>query len=276
MLNREKIIQVMRDIKVESDTIKPYVVILQPRRNIAEIPAQKLDGTESIHIDLSGYSHGFCQIGGEKVDVARNYLLDQALESGAKYVLFVGEDTVLPFDGFVRLHETAESNPDSMVAGVYYFKLGPPMVMVRNGDWITPANVDPGRVIEAWQTGMDALLIPINLLKKMRDAEPELPFCCIGYKVEDLPFVGEDNFFVYRWRKSGFRLLVNTDVQCLHMDLVNGKYTAHPKVNLENYLTNIPLAGPLTIDDKRAIDKRWAERLPVGSGPQAQPTLPSP
>lgn len=83
--NRDKIIETMKNIKAESDTIKPYVVFCQPRRDINEIPAQKLDGNEGIHIDVLGYSHGFGQICGEKVDVARNYLMEQAIESGAKY-----------------------------------------------------------------------------------------------------------------------------------------------------------------------------------------------
>ena len=95
MYDKNKIISTMKEIHEESKLIKPYVVILQPRRDLKEIPAQRLNGYEGLHIDLNGYSHGFCEIGGEKVDVARNYLIEQVLESGAKYALFVGEDTVL-------------------------------------------------------------------------------------------------------------------------------------------------------------------------------------
>lgn len=266
MYNRDKIIEVLKEITEEAKTIKPYVVILQPRRDLSETPAQNLDGYEGLHIDLLGYSHGFGNIGGEKVDVARNYLIEQALETGAKYVLFVGEDTVLPYDGFLKLHEIAEKNPDAMVVGVYYIKLSSPMIMVQTGDWITPANVDPGQVFEIHTSGLDCALIPISILKKMKEDDPELPFCCIGFKIDDLPFIGEDNFFDYRLKKAGFKILVNTDVQCLHMDLASGKYTAHPSVKLENYFTNIPITTPLTMDDKKAIDLRWVNRLPSGSG----------
>lgn len=262
MYNKDKILQVMRDIHEESKPIKPYVIIAQPRRDLTETAAQNLDGYEGLHIDLCGFSHGFVNIGGQAVDVARNYLIEQALESGAKYLFFVGEDTVIPYDGFRILHETAEKNPDSMVVGVYYIKLSSAMIMVNNNGYITPANVDPGQVFEAWQTGLDAALIPISLLQNMKDAEPELPFTCIGHNIESLPFIGEDNFFVHRWRKMGYKLLVNTDVQCLHMDLASGKYTAHPSVKLENYFTNIPVAGELTMEDKKYIDNRWSSRLP--------------
>jgi len=262
MYSRDKILNVMRDIHEESKQISPYVVIAQPRRVKSETAAQKLDGYEGLHIDLLGFSHGFCDIYGEKVDVARNYLIERALESGAKYLFFVGEDTVIPYDGFKILHETAEKNPNSIVVGVYYIKCSDAMIMTRVGDHIIIPNCDPGQIFEAWQTGMDAMLIPIELLKKMKDEDPELPFCCIGSQIEDIPFIGEDNFFVHRARRLGIKLLVDTNVQCLHMDLASGKYTAHPSVDLKKYYTNIPVTVPLTMDDKQTIDKRWIDRLP--------------
>jgi len=265
--NRDKIIATMQEIYDESKTIAPYVLIAQPRRNLEETAAQNFDGYDGLHIDLMGFSHGFVHIGGEKVDVARNYLIEQALTSGAKYMLFIGEDTVLPYDGFKVLHETAEKNPDAVVTGVYYIKCSDAMIMVRNQDWITIPNVDPGQLIEAWQTGMDVMMIPISLLQKMKEEAPDLPFTCIGNNINDeIPFIGEDNFFVHRLHKRGTKLLVNTDVQCLHMDLASGMYTAHPSVDLKNYYTNIKPTRPLTLDDKEFIDRRWADRLPEGTG----------
>jgi hypothetical protein len=214
---------------------------------------------------MMGYSHGFIEIGGEMVDVARNYLIEQVLESGAKYLFFVGDDTVIPWDGFDILHKTAEANPGAVVAGVYYIKCSNAMIHVRTPDnHITVANVDPGQIIDSWQTGMDAMLIPIDILRRMKEEEPELPFCCIANEIEDIPFIGEDNFFVYRLRKMGVKVLTNTDVQCLHMDLESGKYTAHPSVDLTNYYTNIKPTGVLTRQDKTYIDHRWISRLPGG------------
>jgi hypothetical protein len=117
---------------------------------------------------------------------------------------------------------------------------------------------------------MDIMLIPIALLKQMKEEAPDLPFCCIGNNINDeIPFIGEDNFFVHRLHKRGTRLLVNTDVQCLHMDLASGMYTAHPSVDLKNYYTNIKPTRPLTLDDKEFIDRRWADRLPEGTGAKA-------
>lgn len=266
MYNKEKIIETMKEIYAESKSIAPYVLIAQPRRDKSETPAQKLNGSIGLHIDFSGYSHGFIDISGEKVDVARNYLLEAAIDSGAKYLFFVGEDTVIPYDGFMKLHKTVEENPDTIAVGVYYIKLSNAMIMVKEGDWINIPNVDPGQLLETWMCGMDAMLIPIELLKKMKNQDPDLPFCCIGNNVdENIAFIGEDNFFIHRAHKNGIKILCNTDVQCLHMDLASGKYTAHPSVDIRNYFTNIPIDCPLTMEDKEYIDNRWLNRLPKGS-----------
>lgn len=266
MYSRDKIIKVLREIHEESKEIAPYVVIAQPRRIKEETPAQKLDGAHGIHIDVYGISHGFIDIYGEKVDVARNYLIEQALTSGAKYMFFVGEDTVIPFDGFKILHETAEKNPGTVVCGVYYLKLSDAMITVREGNWLKIPDVSPGQILEAWSLGMDCMLIPIEVLQRMKDQDPEIPFTVVANGIEDIPFVGEDNFFVHRLHKMGVKILVNTDVQCLHMDLASGKYTAHPSVDISKYITSIPITEPLTLADKEMIDKRWLDRLPKGTG----------
>ncbi len=256
----------MKEIYEESKTIAPYVLVAQPRRDKSETPAQKLDGAIGLHVDFSGHSHGFVDISGEKVDVARNYLIECAIESRAKYLFFVGEDTVIPYDGFMKLHKTLEENPNTIAVGVYYIKLSNAMIMKKEQNWITIPNVDPGQLIDTWMCGMDAMLIPIDLLKQMKEQEPELPFCCIGNNIdENIPFIGEDNFFIHRAHKMGIKILCNTDVQCLHMDLASGKYTAHPDVDLRNYYTSIPIDKPLVMEDKEYIDKRWSDRLPKGS-----------
>jgi len=258
MYNKDKIMKILYDIKKESETISPYVIVAQPRRSPSSPQAQRLDGPHGHHVDFCGYSHGYVEITDMPVDSARNYLIEQVLQTNAEYMFFIGDDTVSPYQAFKILHKTAQENPDSVVVGVYYIKLSDPMIMIRKDDKIQVPNVDPGQVFEAWQTGMDCMLIPVKILRKMYEEEPELPFCCIANGIKGLPFIGEDNFFVHRLRKHGYRLLVNTDVQCLHMDVYTGKYTSYPDVDLNNYFTNIPLAGVLTMADKKRIDLMWS------------------
>ena len=140
------------------------------------------------------------------------------------------------------------------------------MIMTKEKNWIIVPNVDPGQLLKAHMCGMDAMLIPVEILKQMKEEEPELPFCCIANQIaDDIPFIGEDNFFMHRIHRRGTPILVDTNVQCLHIDLASGKYTAHPDVDLTNYHTNIPVNGVLTEADRSYLDKRWHERLPKGS-----------
>ena len=271
MYNIETIKQTMFEIFDESKQIKPYVVFCSPRRNLDEIPAQELNHAHKMHIDVMGYSHAYGNVGGEKVDVARNYLIEEAINSGAKYMFFVGEDTVIPKNGFTLLHETALKNPNSIIVGVYWIKLGAPMVMVRDGDYIVPSYAGKDdKPFEIWQAGMDAMLIPISILKTMKEQQPDNPFCCIhserngGFERngEQLGFVGEDNYFYHRVRKAGFNIICDPRVQCLHMDLATGKYTASMDIDENDYRTLIPLNGRLTNADSDYIQKRWHDRIP--------------
>jgi hypothetical protein len=271
--SKEKIMSVVGEILDDAKKIKPYVIIAQPRRNLEETPCQHLDGALGIHVDFCGYSHAFVNIGGEKVDVARNYLMDVCIESDAKYMLFAGEDTVLPYDGFLKLLETAEANPNSVVTGVYYIKLSSPMIHVRDeNNFVIPADVTPGKIMRNINScGMDAMLIPIEVLRKMKETEPELPFCCIYFNPDNpKEFIGEDNFFTHRLHKAGVEIICDTRVQCLHMDLLTGKYTANPDIDINKYFTNIPIGERLTFEDKRMLDKRYVDRIPKGSWPETQ------
>jgi len=273
MYSKDKILEIIKNISEEAATIQPYVIICQPRRNSDDLPAQNIKGEIGLHIDILGYSHSYVEIIGEKVDVARNYLIEQALNSGAEYLLFIGDDTVMPYDGFSKLLKTVKENPKSCAVGVYYIKNSSPMIMVRDNNRIYPADVSQGKTFEVWQAGMDAMLIPMELLREMKDKEPDVPFTCIYWAQDgvqkpdgiNVTFVGEDNFFYYRARKYGWKVLCNTDVQCLHMDVATGKYTASDGVNLDEYYTNIPLTERLTLKDKKFIDKRWVDTLPEGS-----------
>lgn len=256
-------------ILTDSKDIAPYVVIAQPRRDLQETPAQNLNGYNT-HIDLRGFSHGFVEIGGEKVDVARNYLMEQVLESGAKYMLFVGEDTVLPYDGFLALHRTCEDNPNSCAVGVYYMKGSTaPMIMIKEGSWVYPANTKRGNVFPIWMAGMDAMLIPISILKEMKEKEPENPFTCIVNNIEvegqNIEFIGEDNYFYNRLHNNNYQVLCNTDFQCLHVDLATGKYSASQDVDLNDYFTNFPITDKIVPSDNLYLQKRWHDRLPKGS-----------
>lgn len=265
MYNRQAIIDTLRAIKAEADTVKPYFFLAQPQRNAADLPVQKITGHHSLHVDIMGYSHCTGVIAGEFVDVARNYLCEEALRSGAKYMVFMGDDVAFPYDGILRLHETVEKNPRTIVVGVYYLKLSTsPLVMVNIDGWVRPAPEElyKGGPFEVYTTGLDCAIIPTQLLKEMKASEPENCFCATHMnQFPDLPFCGEDNFFYYRSRKLGWKVLCDPRCQCLHCDVPTGKYTAMPGIDLSKFITNIPITTPLVQADKEYLDKRWLRPL---------------
>jgi len=266
MYSKVRIMEYMQKIIDSEDEYNAYVLIAMPLRDNTP-PAQNVIEQAYMSVDFQGFSTGYIDIIGETIDVARNYLMEYALTSGAKYLLFMGEDTIMPFDGFLRLHETAEANPGSVVSGVYYAKYSSPIVRVLVDKWIVPADVTPGKIIKAHDSGMDAMLIPIDVLRKLKELEPELPFCAI-YNAPNIEYggtymIGEDYYFCHRLRDAGIDLLVNTDVQMFcYMELATGKYTAHPDVDLRNYQTRIPIADRLVLSDKDRLDKSWIDRYP--------------
>lgn len=264
MYNAEKIIKLAERVSEKTKAL-PYFAILQPRRDKDEKPAQDFGGQYGGRRPVScNHAYSFMQVSGMPVDLARNMLLDAAIEKGVKYALFVGEDTVLPFNALEILHSRAEANPDAVVSGVYYFKAGGPMIFTidEHGRRLIP-DASPGKIIHnPMLIGLDAMLIPISILKALREHDSELPFTCVIGETETNRFMGEDEFFLTRLYDAGFRVLVDTDVQCLHMDLLTGNYTAHPSVNLRNYETLIPIGEPLTFEDIDYLDRRWVDRQP--------------
>lgn len=264
MYNKEKILALAKKISSMGKP-KPYFAILQPRRNKEETPAQDFGSQYGGKIPLScNHTFSFLQVSGMPVDLARNTLLEAAIEKEVKYVLFVGEDTVIPFNAFELLHEQAENNPDAVISGIYYFKAGGPMIIVRDKESRQHlADVTPGKIIEnPLLIGLDIMLIPVSILKALKEKDPELPFTCVVQESDDTRFIGEDEFFINRLYETGFRVLVDTRVQCLHMDLVTGNYTAHPSVNLDNYETVIPIGRAFTFKDMDYLTNRWVDRAP--------------
>jgi hypothetical protein len=45
------------------------------------------------------------------------------------------------------------------------------------------------------------------------------------------------------------------------MELATGKYTAHPDVDLINYITNIPITDHLTMKDRERVSKEYIDRM---------------
>lgn len=247
---------------------KPYYTILQPRRDIRETPAQQLQNWMDRHIDMTSSSVSYHAIDGNPVDVARNYLISKALEDNPKYILFVDEDTVLPYDAVVKFKKTSNLYPNAIISGIYYVKFGGVMVSVldEEGRYMIPdADPNTGLIRNVISTGLGCAFIPIHIIKGIMERFPDIPlFCVVNEKTwgdENIRFMGEDTWFYNLSTLCGYEIIADTSVHCLHMELATGKYAAHPDVNLENYLTNIPVTTPLELTDRPRVSRDYNDRI---------------
>lgn len=270
MKTKEEISEEIHRIAKEFSTTrqKPYITILCPRRNMDEIPAQQLSDWKNRMVDVTSVAVSFHAIDGNPVDVARCWLMDKALDDDPKYVLFVDEDTALPYFGVSKMIEVSKQFPDAIISGIYYVKFGNVMMSVLDEEnrWVLP-NVDPDAPLirNVMSTGLGCCLIPMHIIKAIRQKFEDIPlFCIVPDKTwgdPDVTFIGEDAWFFNLVRKCGFETIGVPSVQCLHMELKTGKYAAHPKVNLSDYITNMPPTEPLTMADRSRVSKDYIDRI---------------
>ena len=271
MKTREQITSEIHEIARgfgESSFCTPYVSILQPRRDIRETPAQQLASHINRMVDFSSMSVSFHAIGGQPVDVADCYLIEKALEDNSKYALFIEDDTVLPSYGAVRLIETSKQHPGAIVVGVYYVKFGGPMISMKDEEsrWTyIDATPNTGLRRNIPSCGLGCCLIPMECIRRIKAQFPDIPLFCIvpeGCWGDDrVKALGQDTWFYNLVAKCGIEVICDTSVQCLHMELSTGKYTAHPDVNLDDYLTSIPITEPLTLRDRDRVSAVYVSTL---------------
>lgn len=252
----------------ESSFCVPYVAILQPRRDFREVPAQQLQSHINRMVDFTSMSVSYHAIDGNPVDVADNWLMEKALEDDAKYALFIEEDTVLPSYGAVNLIKTAEQHPGTIVVGVYYVKFGGPMIsqLDEKRRWtFIDATPNTGLRRNIPSCGLGCALIPLDVIRKIKAQFPDIPlFCIVPDKCwgdDRVKALGQDTWFYNLVAKCGIEVICDTSVQCLHMELATGKFSAHPDINLDDYITNIPISGRLTLKDRERVSADYISRM---------------
>jgi cephalosporin hydroxylase len=108
-------------------------------------------------------------------------------------------------------------------------------------------------------------LIPLSVIRKIKEKFVDIPLFCIVpdrcWDDEEVKALGQDTWFYHLVAECGIEVICDTHVQCLHMELATGKYSAHPDVNLDDYLTNIPITTPLTLKDRNRVSADYLSRM---------------
>lgn len=175
-------------------------------------------------------------LAGMTYDHARNVAAMSCLESGADYLFFLDSDVIPPPDTVPRL--MAHNVP--IVSGVYCRRSPPHAipVMIKNKQWVTsfPANA----LISVDVVGAGCLLVH-------RDVFASLPPQRVGshwfdWKVnlrgapgfDEADCMSEDFTFCAHARKNGYKVLVDTSIQCKHVGLAEAGFGTFKPLECQN------------------------------------------
>jgi len=200
------------------------------------VPIEFVVGFGRMQMPINGQV-GQNVIKGFEVGQARNMAVENVMlipkDERPKWLFFLGDDMLPPWDGFMKLHEEAEANHWDCLTGLYFWKGEPPTPLTWRDDHI--GRLLPGRdysvgdVIWVDLTGLDFTLIRTELLEKM-----EPPWFKTGPTLRgDMPnqdgtdrrsivLHTEDVWFYGKAKMLGAKIGVHTGVRVAHYDVRTG------------------------------------------------------
>lgn len=187
---------------------------------------------KSLHPPIN-FNMTICQVTGRPVAEARNYMAEEAIRIGARYLFFLGDDVVVPAHTLRQLITRMENAKDiGVVGGVYCSKSTPsaPLVFRGNGmgsywDWKV------GEFFEVTGLGMDCTLIRTEIL-----GEVPKPWFHSSNTDEFADGVSkadqwtEDLYFLKKVSDGGkWRIFCDASIICEHEDVFNNRsYSLEP------------------------------------------------
>jgi hypothetical protein len=179
------------------------------------------------NVPVGSFSTWMVQISDDRA-ANREYLAEQAIEAGSRYLFMIDDDTVCPNHTLKSLTYEIEKDPKIMVAGgIYCTKEEPPrpLVFKRLGDgcfWSWKA----GEVFDVEGIGTGAMLIKTEVFKNMPkpwfyepDEAPQNEARKIGE--QDIPIARrggtDDLYFCQKVLDQGGRIIAHGGVLCAHI-----------------------------------------------------------
>ena len=190
------------------------VLIVVPTREKAE----NLPVLEKLAIP-SGVQIKYLNVFGRSTADAYNDAIQTALEDNADFLLTVEDDTFPPDDGFFKLLQRyREIGDPKVVLGGYYVKKQENRegvhIQIVGGkrQSLTLCNKDVG-VYEVYTIAQGFTLFPMECF-----LQTEYPWTVTTAHLT------QDSFLSQKLRDKGFKLLVDGDIKCRHLDVTSGKY----------------------------------------------------
>jgi hypothetical protein len=178
---------------------------------------------------------------GVRSPVARQIMTQDAIRSGAKYIFYVDDDTLIPPLGLYTLYNFMERNPHAgAVSGVYTTRETPPepLIYKSHGEGCAwDFEMGPDAVPELiFGAGAGCLLARVDAIKSWQAAHPDTP---IWADQRDIPEMedstthrvmwGHDIRFCRELNLHGWPVYVDGRVLCGHYDVRTGKVFEVPE-----------------------------------------------
>lgn len=203
-----------------------------------------------------------------EVGEARNKIVEDALRDGVEWLMFIDYDVAPPSQALVKLMSL--NTPIS--AGVYNSKQVPsnPLILVE-GWGCGFEDYERGDLVKADGVGMGCALIHMDVFRKIK---PPWFKTIPGYLGEnpmaEVPMVTEDIYFCKKAKDAGYDIIVDTSVQCGHVDWRTGlvyvgvPHHNNPKKVVPGWMYRSPDGVYVTeyVADVDHPGQRWADVTP--------------
>lgn len=168
---------------------------------------------------------------GMTVPDARNFAFHKALTEDYEWVFFIGDDNIVPKLALVQLIASGEK----FIGGMYYRKYEPleSVAMIEKNGRPAPIRDNDfkmGDIMEVLVLPSDCTLIHRSLIEAI-----EAPWYK-SFTVQGKPTMTEDTYFSGKAKRAGFKPMLHTGVQVLHIDLARNKAFGHPDIIKNNVL----------------------------------------
>lgn len=152
-------------------------------------------------------------LSGMPFDHARNVAVQQALDGNFNHIMFLDDDVMPPPDAYHKL----SSYGYDIISGLYHRRQNPiyPVAMIKTDKgygWVS--EYTKGSVIEVDLVGAGCLLIHRTVLEKMK--KPWFEWLIDRDDLKEGEKVSEDFDFCIKAKKLGYRIIIDTSVECKH------------------------------------------------------------
>lgn len=188
----------------------------------------------------------FQPVAGMPFDHGRNSICKAVLDLGAEWLFFLDSDVIPPKDALVRL--IAHQKP--IISGVYHRRSPPEGIAVMLKGTVGPdgkpavqwmTQYPPNQVIEVDLVGAGCLLIHRSVLERLPPQRKEQGKHWFDWRVDCKGILPEheclsEDFTFNTWAKRhGYKILVDTSIQCRHAGFGEATYNSFKPLETRSF-----------------------------------------